>query len=307
MQPRDVPVIHINTETEIAIGVLVPNGLAYRRPDSDAADDRYRLWEVPGSSHVSKDQPPAHQDDVLTLSLNLAELLGIQPADLPPTGCTHQQSSWTRGRRPGRDRPEPVPVQQRGERRLCGPDRLIGPKQTRRLTPTRSRSRARARRRSCATRSAMPGGVRTPFLDTATYVPTDTVAHVTTFSGFCILYGYSVPFSEATLQSRLSEPRDYVSQVTRASNHLVLQEGLAPAGRARRASAGRALRRALSRVGAETGTLRRRRRSRHCLAGGSGRGDSVGGAEDEERELHAQADLVARGPMPKRSRSRFSR
>src|SRR5262249_61304773 len=27
MQPRDVPVIHINTETEIATGVLVPNGL----------------------------------------------------------------------------------------------------------------------------------------------------------------------------------------------------------------------------------------------------------------------------------------
>src|SRR5262245_48248916 len=36
----------------------------------------------------------------------------------------------------------------------------------------------------------------------------------------------------------------------------------------------------------------RRRRSRHCLAGGSGRRGPIGGAEDEERELHAQADLV---------------
>jgi len=68
--------------------------------------------------------------------------------------------------------------------------------------------------------------VRTPFLDvpTATYVPTDTVAHVTTFSGFCILYGYSVPFSEDTLQSLYRNHGDYVSQVTRASKHLV-QEG----------------------------------------------------------------------------------
>ena len=87
MQPRDVPVIHIDTETEVAIGVLVPNGLAYRRDDSDARDDSYRLWEVPGSSHVSND----HQDEVLTLSRSLAELFGIPIADLPPIGCAHQQ------------------------------------------------------------------------------------------------------------------------------------------------------------------------------------------------------------------------
>jgi Alpha/beta hydrolase domain len=53
MQPRDVPVIQTNTETEIALGVLFPGGLAYRRADSDTRNDRYRLWEVPGASHVS--------------------------------------------------------------------------------------------------------------------------------------------------------------------------------------------------------------------------------------------------------------
>src|SRR5262249_42348380 len=87
MQPRDVPVIHINTETEIFIGTLSPLGLAYRRPDSDALNDRYRLWEVAGSSNVSND----HQDEVLTRSLNLAELARITVADLSPSGCTHQQ------------------------------------------------------------------------------------------------------------------------------------------------------------------------------------------------------------------------
>ena len=44
MQPREAPVIHVNTETEIFLGSLMPvPGLAYRRPDSDDPDDRYRL------------------------------------------------------------------------------------------------------------------------------------------------------------------------------------------------------------------------------------------------------------------------
>jgi hypothetical protein len=69
------------------------------------------------------------------------------------------------------------------------------------------------------------GGVRTPFLDvpTATYVPTDTVAHVTTFSGFCILYGYSVPFSEDTLDSLYRNHGNYVFRVVNASTRLVLE------------------------------------------------------------------------------------
>lgn len=87
MQPRDVPVIQTNTETEIALGVLFPGGLAYRRADSDARKDRYRLWEVPGASHVSNDSDAP----VITLQLNLAELQGVSASQLAPVGCTHQQ------------------------------------------------------------------------------------------------------------------------------------------------------------------------------------------------------------------------
>jgi hypothetical protein len=222
MQPRDVPVMHINTETEIFTGVLVPNGLAYRRPDSDAANDRYRLWEVPGSSHVSND----HQDPVLTLALNLAELLGITASQLPPNGCTHQQFVLgpTVGI-PGVIDPNPYPFSNVENAAFADLTAWIGPKQTppphadpievdtSTIPPTVVRD---------SFGNAL-GGVRTPFLDvpTATYVPFDTVAHVTTFSGFCILYGYSVPFSESTLQSLYSSHDDYVSQVTVASNGLV--------------------------------------------------------------------------------------
>jgi hypothetical protein len=85
MQPRDVPVIHTNTQTEVFLGTL---GLGYyRRADSDAANDEYRLWEVPGASHVSNDL----DDAVINLQLGQAELQGITPAELPAIGCTHQE------------------------------------------------------------------------------------------------------------------------------------------------------------------------------------------------------------------------
>jgi hypothetical protein len=221
MQPRDVPVIHINTETEVATGVLVPNGLAYRRADSDAADDRYRLWEVPGSSHVSNDL----HDDVLTLSLNLAELLGIPASALPPIGCTHQQfvSGPVIGV-PGVVDPNPFPFSNVENAAFADLTDWIGRKHTPpphadpievtgTIPPTVARD---------AFGNAL-GGVRTPFVDapTATYVPTDTVAHVTTFSGFCILYGYSIPFGGDTLQSLYQSHGDYVSQVAGESSRLV--------------------------------------------------------------------------------------
>jgi len=223
MQPRDVPVMHINTETEIATGVLVPNGLAYRRTDSDAADDRYRLWEVPGSSHVSND----HQDDVLTLALNLAELLGITAAELPPTGCTHQQfvPGPTVGV-PGVIDPNPFPFSNVENAAFADLTDWIGPNQTPppHADPIEVTSTSPPRVVRDTFGNAL-GGVRTPFLDvpTATYVPIDTVAHVTAFSGFCILYGYSVPFSEDTLQSLYRNHGDYVSQVTNDSTRLVLE------------------------------------------------------------------------------------
>ena len=47
IQPRDVPVIELLGEGE------AETNLASRRPDSDDADDRYRLYEVAGACHMS--------------------------------------------------------------------------------------------------------------------------------------------------------------------------------------------------------------------------------------------------------------
>src|SRR5258708_30312651 len=80
MQPRAVPVIQINTETEEALAGCFPGGLGYRRPDSDRPADAYRRCEVPAASHVSNDL----NSSVITLQRSLAELQGIQASALAP-------------------------------------------------------------------------------------------------------------------------------------------------------------------------------------------------------------------------------
>ena len=63
----------------------------------------------------------------------------------------------------------------------------------------------------------------TPFVDVpvTTYSPTDTVAHPTAFSGFCVLYGYNTPFSPATLATLYPNHGQYVAKVARESLQLV--------------------------------------------------------------------------------------
>jgi hypothetical protein len=220
MQPRGVPVIHINTETEVALGAA--GGLPYRRPDSDAANDRYRLWEVPGASHVSNDLDV----EVLTLTLDFVELARLTVATSPPLGCTHMQFiSGPPVGVPGVVDPNTFPFSNVANAAFgdltewvvsnVPPPRAARIQLTNTMPPTIARD---------AFGNAL-GGVRTPFLDvpTATYSPIDTVAHVSLFSGFCILYGYNVPFSRSTLDSLYRNHGDYVSQVVHEANDLVKQ------------------------------------------------------------------------------------
>ena len=67
------------------------------------------------------------------------------------------------------------------------------------------------------------GGVRTPFLDApvATYVPFDTAAHTTLFSGSCILDGYNIPFSDAQLGQLYRNHGAYVSRFAQDAATLV--------------------------------------------------------------------------------------
>jgi hypothetical protein len=201
---------------------LGPAGLAYRRPDSDALGDRYRLWEVPGASHVSNDLG----DSAITLQRSLAELEGIPVSELAPVGCTHQQ--FVPGPSvgiPGVVDPNSYPFSNVANAAFADltkwVDDGVPPPHAPTIEVTTTGSVVRD-----SFGNAL-GGVRTPFVDvpTATYTPIDTVAHPTAFSGFCILYGYNTPFGQRTLESLYKNHGQYVSRVAQESNRLV-REGL---------------------------------------------------------------------------------
>lgn len=217
MQPRDAPVIHVDTETEIFLGTLNPVGLVFRRPDGDAPGDRYRIWEVPGAAHVSND----FNEPVTAIERDAAQIQKVQLADAPPLGCTHQQfvPGPIRGV-PGVIAPDNFPFSYVQNAAFRGLERWIelgiapahgAPIQIDTTTTPPSIVRD-------AHGNAV-GGVRTPFVDVpiTTFVPADSVAHVTAFSGFCVLYGFHTPFDDATLSSLYRNHTDYVLRFARAS------------------------------------------------------------------------------------------
>lgn len=203
MQPREVPVIHVNTETEVALGAA--GGLRYRRADSDEPGDRYRLWEVPGSSHVDSGE------GIDNIALDAQELLGM-PA--PSNNCVHMGV-------PGIVDPNTFPWRDVANAALADLTRWVSdgapPPRTGRIQLTATTPAAVARD---SFGNAL-GGLRTPFLDapTATYVPTDTARPGG--SVFCVLDGYNIPFSHATLSSLYASHGDYVEQVVRETSRLV--------------------------------------------------------------------------------------
>jgi hypothetical protein len=64
----DVPMVQMPTQTEVNSNAAA--GDAYRRPDSDAPNNRFRLYEVAGMSHAdSRDSPPVSSCDLPLSSL----------------------------------------------------------------------------------------------------------------------------------------------------------------------------------------------------------------------------------------------
>ncbi len=61
----DVPMIQMPTQTEVVTWAEM--GIAYRRPDSDAPGNRFRLYEVAGMPHNNARESPAFAGDPCTL------------------------------------------------------------------------------------------------------------------------------------------------------------------------------------------------------------------------------------------------
>ena len=199
MQPRDVPVIQTNTETEEALFLSLEGELPYRRPDSDALNDRYRLWEVPGASHADA--------DVNTLTAGF-EALGTTTL---VTGCAHQGIE-------GVVDPNDFPfkyVLNGAFAALTAWVAGVPPPHANRIQLTSTSPKTIARDEF----GNALGGLRTPFVDVpiTTYSPTDTGP------GFCILFGYNTPFGHDELQALYTTHADYVSQVVDGTKKLVGQ------------------------------------------------------------------------------------
>jgi hypothetical protein len=61
----DVPMIQMPTQTEVTTWAQA--GIAYRRPDSDAPGNRFRIYEVAGMPHNNSRESPAFLNDPCTL------------------------------------------------------------------------------------------------------------------------------------------------------------------------------------------------------------------------------------------------
>ena len=194
MQPRDAPVLKVNTETELA-GFTSSPGIAidWRRPDSDAPADRYREWEVPGSSH----------DDVLTASDPTSITLYGQASF--PVDCAHSG--------PPNVSPTDFPyvyvanaafsAMAKWVKRGTPPAHVQPIQQTNLVSPSRE-SIVRDRFGNAR------GGVRTPLLD----VPHSTYNVIDEGSSFCWSVGWRTPLSDTVLHSLYRSHRDYVRKFT---------------------------------------------------------------------------------------------
>jgi hypothetical protein len=58
MMKVDVPVVQMPTMTEVVAGAASGNG--YRRPDSDAGGDQFRIYEVAGMAHIDSRNNPIY-------------------------------------------------------------------------------------------------------------------------------------------------------------------------------------------------------------------------------------------------------
>jgi hypothetical protein len=187
--PRGVPIMNVQSETDI---VALNGGWQNRRPDSDAFPDLYRLYEVPGSSHIDKDIDGAAVASDLAIigatpfaQMNCVEKVPLNPFPLHYVldAVFANLEQWTR-------RGVPPPKSERLDIAVSGSP----PK----ATPLLDRS------------GNALGGVRLPALDVplATYYPVKTGE-----DGSCGYAGYAVPFDKTQLNALYSSHDDYVNKV----------------------------------------------------------------------------------------------
>jgi hypothetical protein len=222
IQPLDVPVIEMLSEGE------AETNLAARRPDSDAANDRYRLYEVPGAAHMTANEAGP-------MALPVVEQPSDFPMDMLVGGALLNMRRWvTQNIAPPRA-PRLQILTDRGE----GPCGL--------------RDEARPLRRD--EHGNAVGGLRSPWVDVpiATYYPhstprsndapaRDPSARIRLDpADVADLMGRMTPFPPDKLRALYGTPERYQEKFEGALQRLVRERWIAEADaeRARRRNGGK--------------------------------------------------------------------
>ncbi len=219
VRPHQVPIIELLSECE------AETNRATRRPDADEPDDRYRLFEVAGASHINRrvaggvEQCQLRGRGLLPADPEILETPSDFPMDRVAAAVFDNLEAWVaRGVPPPRaDRfayaEEGGPV----KGGLQGAEPLARDEHANAL-----------------------GGVRTPYVDvpTATYVPHSTLASgdagvPRTPEGRVValgsLIGHKVPFEGETLRRLYGTPTEYARLVAERCAELAAQRWLLPA------------------------------------------------------------------------------
>jgi len=87
--PRDVPLLQVVSEGDIADPSRGPMRVdrGYRRDDSDAPDDRYRLYELAGVGHMDTRHPPYSENR--TWQIDPTGTAGVVPPDATMNSLPH--------------------------------------------------------------------------------------------------------------------------------------------------------------------------------------------------------------------------
>jgi hypothetical protein len=205
-----VPVIELFAEGDIG------TNLATRRPDSDAAADRFRRYELAGAAHVDTyEQRGTPGSASLQRALGSPALAG-EPEDCAPDigsksdfpARMHFNAAWRNLEawvRAGTAPPRGDPLRLRVDGGAFDP--------------------ATAFEKDAAGNAI--GGVRHPHVDVP--VARWVGAKVGSFS--CMFHGYRLPLGQAELARRYPDRAAYVDQVRRRADQLVAQRWLTPEDR----------------------------------------------------------------------------
>jgi hypothetical protein len=183
----DVPMIQMPTQTEVV--TWAEQGIKYRRPDSDEAGNRFRLYEVAGMPHNNSRDNPGFLNDPCTLPVT-----DFHAGAFTALALNHLVEWIGNGKTPPRAPYIEVDQNPAGDGSHLALDEFGNAK----------------------------GGIRNVWVD----VPIATygvfgVGKTQAQNRLCQLAGTKVPLPDATLRTRYRNKADYVDKVNRRLRELV--------------------------------------------------------------------------------------